>query len=239
MTTPAPNPTPAGPRRLSVRLPRPLWIGLAAAVLILIAFGLEIGLPIYRQNVAIREIRRLGGMVQTLPAGPTWLRKLIGDERAESFEHVEVVDFRDTKISDGELENVLQRIGTGIVALDLAETQVTDIGLKAVRRMTTLKYLFLDGTRVTDAGLIHLRGFTSVRKLGLERTHVTDAGVVNLTGFAQLERLGLSSTEVSDAGLAHLKGLTHLKGLGLAGTRVTDAGVAELQKALPDLSIEK
>jgi hypothetical protein len=220
-------------------LPRPLWIGIAGVVLILIASGFHVGRPIYRQRVALQEIGCRGGTVQTLPSGPTWLRTWMGDERMEIFERVQVVDFRDTKISDDELEYVLQVIDREIVALDLAETQITDIGLKSVGRMTGLKYLFLDGTHVTDAGLAHLKGLTGVRKLGLERTRVTDAGLENLTAFTQLERLGLSNTEVTDAGLAHLKGLTHLKGLGLAGTHVTDSGVADLQRASPEAVIAK
>ncbi len=36
-----------------------------------------------------------------------------------------------------------------------------------------------------------------------------------------------------------LKGLTNLKDLNLYRTQVTDAGVADLQKALPNLVIER
>ena len=46
------------PRRFSIRLPRPLWIGVAAMVVVG-GVGLRIGLPIYWQQAAIREIKRM------------------------------------------------------------------------------------------------------------------------------------------------------------------------------------
>src|SRR5262245_6476235 len=103
MSSASDNPMRSEPRRFSIRLPRPLWIGLAAAMLILIAFGLRFGLPIYRQHAALQEIKRLGGIVYTVPAGPAWLRDWIGDERMERFEDIVAIDFRDTRFSDGNL----------------------------------------------------------------------------------------------------------------------------------------
>ena len=49
------------PRGPALRLPRPLWFGLAALVLVIAALGIRIGVPIYRQQAAIREIES-GGM---------------------------------------------------------------------------------------------------------------------------------------------------------------------------------
>jgi len=49
--------------RFSNRLPRPLWIELASGVTFVFAVGLHLGLTIYPQQVAIREIRRLGRIV--------------------------------------------------------------------------------------------------------------------------------------------------------------------------------
>ncbi len=48
--------------RVSIRLPRPLWMGFATAVLVVLAIGLGVAVPIYRQHLAIREIKRLGGL---------------------------------------------------------------------------------------------------------------------------------------------------------------------------------
>ncbi len=54
------------PRRFSIRLPRPLWIGLAAAVLVVGALGLGFGVRIWRQYATVQAIERLGGAVGTV-----------------------------------------------------------------------------------------------------------------------------------------------------------------------------
>src|SRR5262245_2417071 len=74
-----PNPLSIQPRRFSIRLPRPLWIGSVAGVLVVVAVGLPIGVPVYRQYVAIREIEEVGGRVETYARGPKWLRRQFGD----------------------------------------------------------------------------------------------------------------------------------------------------------------
>src|SRR5436190_1089315 len=80
MSTP-PNAVLPAPRRFSIRLPRPLWIGVAAGVLIAATIGLRVGLPICKQRAAIQEIQRLGGRVVARPRGPEWLRSRAGEER--------------------------------------------------------------------------------------------------------------------------------------------------------------
>ncbi len=68
-------------RRFACRLPRPLWIGLAMVVLIVVAVGLRFGIPIYRHEGAIRVIERAGGHVDDYmeQTGPPWLRDWVGD----------------------------------------------------------------------------------------------------------------------------------------------------------------
>jgi hypothetical protein len=73
MATATDMPISVDPRRVSIPLPRPLWIGLVAVVLAVVATGLQFGLPIYRQQAAIREIERAGGRVHVVPRGPAWL----------------------------------------------------------------------------------------------------------------------------------------------------------------------
>jgi hypothetical protein len=49
MATANPNPMSAAPRRFPIRLPRSLWIGLAAVVLVVVAVGLNSAFPPPRQ----------------------------------------------------------------------------------------------------------------------------------------------------------------------------------------------
>jgi hypothetical protein len=49
------SPTPPKPGHHSIRLPRPLWIGVATGVLVIVALSLRFGIPTYRQRAAIGE----------------------------------------------------------------------------------------------------------------------------------------------------------------------------------------
>ena len=69
MSATTPSIVTAEPRRIVFRVPRPLWIGLATVVLVVAGLGLRFYMPIYRQQVAIREIKRVGGQTEM---GPGW-----------------------------------------------------------------------------------------------------------------------------------------------------------------------
>ncbi|MFN0053430.1 MAG: hypothetical protein ACKV0T_14700 [Planctomycetales bacterium] len=66
----------AAPSRISTdsrfAVPRPLWCVLATVMLIVVALALQFGVPIYRQQAAIREIERLGGAVDVSDGDPAW-----------------------------------------------------------------------------------------------------------------------------------------------------------------------
>ena len=140
--------------------------------------------------------------------------------------------------------------------LDLRDTQITDSGLRYLRRFPELYHLFLGHTRVTDAGLAHLKTNPNLQYLQLAQTLVGDPGLKNLAGM-KLDSIDLTGTQVTDAGMTHLQtlpklislsvvqtnigdqGLENLAGmklrwLDLSDTQVTDAGMACL-KALPNL----
>src|SRR5438874_2664031 len=88
------------PGRVSIWLPRPLWIGVATIALVIVAVGLRIGMPIYRQQVVIQEIEQLGGKIESRHAGPQWLRDRLGYERAELLDEVFSVSLSDTRATD-------------------------------------------------------------------------------------------------------------------------------------------
>jgi hypothetical protein len=145
---------------MKLRLPHPQSLFLLTVVLVLLALGLQFGLPIYRQQMAIREIERLGGAVQARLKAPLWLRERLPDEFVRLFGTVRLVHLR--------------------------TTAVTDADLSILRTFPQLEALSLSYSGVTDAGLTQLSGFEHLRILELDKTAVTDAG---LEGLSRLPRL--------------------------------------------------
>src|SRR6266446_1332594 len=87
----ATDPIAPEPWRFSFRLPRPLWVGVAAPVLLVVAVILRIGVPIYRQQMAIHQLEKLSARFKTEHGGPDWLRRWLGNERMKLFDHVVAV----------------------------------------------------------------------------------------------------------------------------------------------------
>ena len=229
------NLTPSEPRRSSIRPPSPLWIGVAAVTVIVAGIGLRIGVPIYRQQMAIREVERLGGSVGMNPVGPEWLQRRVGSIFPALFANVLRVDLSDTDADDATLAHL--EAFPHLYRLKLSRTRVTDTGLAHLEGLTELGWLNLYGTQVSDAGLVHLQRLTRIERLVLGRTAVTNAGVAHLTGLTELGWLILDDTAVTDSGLEHLKGNARLYRLSLVGTDVSDAAIADLTR--PGLAILK
>lgn len=125
------------------------------------------------------------------------------------------------------------------VDFHLLREGVSDETLAPASRLQNVREMHLGGTPITDAGLAHIAALTSIERLRLENTKITDAGLSSLKAMTGLKYLNLYGTAVSDAGLEHLAAFENLEKLYLWRTQVTDAGVAKLQKALPDLEIDR
>jgi CheY-like chemotaxis protein len=167
------------------------------------------------------------------------------------------LDLLATRISDDELATLVHSLNE-LRFLSLADTRVTDVGLRHLKQLHALQELHLDDTEVTDEGLKALAALPQLQILDLKRTKITDSGLANLkplqnlrglylTGTSigdgalmhlrclpKLDTLILWDTAVSDAGLRHLHGISSLRELILWNTRVTKQGVAELQSYLPE-----
>jgi len=140
-----------------------------------------------------------------------------------------------SEVTDVELEG-LKKL-TQLEELELDNTQVSNIGLAHLRRLTQLKILTLRGTQVGDAGMASLKEMTQLEVLNLADTSITDAGLVHLQGLAKLRDLELLNTYVTDEGLVHLRGLTELSRIGLStSTNLTEVGLGHL-KAITSLAI--
>ncbi len=205
--------TTAEPTGFSFRLPRPLWMGLTAVILLIAAVGLNFGLPIYRQHAAVQEAQLFGGGIEIRPSRPTWVSQMTPKKYRNLFDDVVVVKLNDTRYGDR--------------------------GAARLAGLRNLRELWLGNTAITDTALDQVGRLADLKWLSLRDTQVTDAGVIQLQRLTKLEWLSLSGTKVTDAGLKHLTGMNNLRFLALNGTAVSDRGVAELKRALPELSCER
>jgi len=117
-----------------------------------------------------------------------------------------------------------------VVGVDFHFTEVTDAGLKELKKLKSLQSLDLTDTKITDAGLKELKELKSLQELDLSGTKVTDAGLKELKELKSLQRLNLFGTSVTDAGLKELKELKHLQWLVLGPVAVTDGALRTLRE---------
>ncbi|MGM0489677.1 MAG: hypothetical protein ACQESR_23330 [Planctomycetota bacterium] len=177
---------------------------LVFAVVGLVLLGVK-GAEVARTERAIDAVERLGGVAYRsdmcfengIPHGafmplrpPGWRTRCARAIGAEWFFDVVYVDFRgyrgDKVVTNGDLA-ILHEFSS-LLSLDLADTEISDQGLKHVAGLTELRSLDLRRTSVTDAGLVHLAGLkrleilhlhdTCVRGWGVDRLHQDIPGVM-------------------------------------------------------------
>jgi Leucine-rich repeat (LRR) protein len=110
--------------------------------------------------------------------------------------------------------------------------------LDPLSHLARLRNLDLSNTRVYDLDIRALRDLPHLTRLDLSGTLITDGGLVHLSGLTELEELLLDRVQITDAGLAHLKPLTNLKRLKINRYRFSDEAIADLQQTLPGQAIE-
>jgi len=116
-----------------------------------------------------------------------------------------------------------------VTALDLADTRITDRGLRSLHTVPNIWIVNLRGTQVTDEGLLHLKVLSRLRELILDDTRMTGQGLQHLRGLPDLRTLRLQGTLINDANLSQLRHLSALRQVMLAGTPITDAGLEHLK----------
>jgi Leucine-rich repeat (LRR) protein len=188
-----------------------------------------------RQRDAVAAIKKLGGVVVwSKPAGPRWLREILGDDFFKDVFYVGAVGSEVTDVGLNYLDGLSR-----LQELDLSNTRLPDAGLERLTGLSQLQVLCIGGTKITDAGLEHLTGLSQLQVLFVGGTKITDAGLEHLKGLGRLRELGLGGTQVTDAGLEHLRALSQLQRLYLFGCEVTDAGVKRLLQAVPKCEIRR
>jgi len=163
------------------------------------------------------------------PPGPTWIRKLFGDDFIVNVVEVGIPDSTDEKLIalSPHLKQLpkLRRLFVG------HSNKLTDSGVKSLENLTQINELYLGADpNLTGKSLFFLRQLRHLRTLEIFDSQIDNQSLSNLDGLDELERLEISSTRVADDGLPHLANLKKLKYLGLCGDAITDVGLKELQR---------
>ncbi len=236
---------------------------------IVLAFALilaAIALPYVSNYRTIKQIRAMGGYVETEPGAllsflPERQQKSLNDglfgsavgeitvvmltgptvdeEKLVILKRLvnpECLLIDSDKLTDGCLIHLKEM--SNINRLRINSLLITDDGLVYLKPLPNLTELSLQNTNISDAGLLHLNELVKLKVLSLSNTKVTNDGLAHLDKMMNLKYLYLNDTNISDTGLIHLKGRTNLIYLELNSTRVTDEGIRELEAALPKCEIQ-
>ncbi|MBI1373966.1 MAG: hypothetical protein GC159_14685 [Phycisphaera sp.] len=101
-----------------------------------------------------------------------------------------------------------------------------------------LSWLNLANTKISDTGLKAIAGFPHLSRLHLEKTVIGDEAIEHIKTLKELEYLNLYGTKVTDKGVDQLKDLKNLKRLYVWQTGVSKDKAAELEKAIPGLRVD-
>jgi Leucine Rich repeat len=93
-----------------------------------------------------------------------------------------------------------------------------------------LTSLDLADTNLTDLGMVKIAKFKKLTRLSLFYCNISNGGLRHISKLTELQVLNLDSRDISDDGLAHLRKLTNLKSLDVFSGRITDAGCVHISK---------
>jgi hypothetical protein len=115
----------------------------------------------------------------------------------------------------------------------LVGKNVNDDNLAPLAEIQNLSELDLANTQITAVGLEHIKGSKNLTKLSLANTSIDDAGLKKIEGLTNLMSLNLYNTKVTDAGLTSLMNMKFLRKVYAWQSGITEKGAAELEKAFP------
>ena len=123
--------------------------------------------------------------------------------------------------------------------LNLANSGVTDSGLKSLAALPNIDTLILSRTAITDDGLVHLQELPNLVSLDLTSTHINGSGLAHLESHAKLKTLRLGDSTVTNDGLSHIPPLPNLENLTLRSTGVTSLASLTRLKSLKNVDLNE
>jgi internalin A len=190
-------------------------------VLALLHYGAEQATGDEAEDRLTSTIEKLGGTIgrdETKPGKPV---------TAVSF------DFNNKKVSDDFLKELNGLLS--LKSLSIPCDQISDVGMKYIKEMTTLEMLDIQSKLITERGVADLRDLRKLKSLRLDYcASMTDKIAETLIELTELEELTLPAT-ITNMGIKKLAGLKKLKRLSLGGQDIGDDAVKDISEIFPDL----
>jgi hypothetical protein len=196
-----------------------------------------------------------GASWRTSPPGPSWLRKLLGDDFfcnvsgvysdsepatftdvqmawLADFPHLQSLTLNDPAISDAGMVYLERLVDLeSLTLMDMDHSSVSDNGLQSLACLYKLQELDIGGcSAVTGAGMKHLENLTALRRLRLYRIRFSGEDLKYLGQLSQLTGLSLIDSNIDGEGLAHLKGMTRLSYLSLTNSHIAGSSLRHLRQ---------
>ncbi len=224
-------------RRLRLKVPRPLWLGVIAALLIVLAVVLPVWLPYARAQKTAALLRDAGFGVRMERRGPEWLSDWLAsnprlDDVLGELLETEFYDISFDYADDAEeLEtrdlSLLRRVDD-LTSLGLMGLEIGDSDFEHFRHLQSLETIMLSGVSFTDRSISQISEFKQLQDLSLILCDFQNAS--QPLNLPELNYLDLGGVDIHDEDLALLSNLSKLTTLSLGDTSITGDGLVHLQQ---------
>jgi len=143
--------------------------------------------------------------------------------RELNFDSCPIGDWAISHLSDNQ-------VTPNLTSLDLADSDVTDLGMVHIAKFTKLTKLSLFYCNISNAGLRHVCQMECLEVLNLDSREIGDEGLYFLRNLKKLKQLDIFSGRVTDTGCEYLSSIETLESLELCGGGVGDLGCTHLAK---------
>lgn len=143
------------------------------------------------------------------------------------------VSIEKQSISDSMLVHLTEN-DDWLKTLQLDAGTVTDVGIKSIAKLTSLRHLRLRQSPVTDIGFESLSHCSNLQILNLPQCDATAEGIASLSALPKLWNLRLGGKRLNASTAQAIAKLQPLRNLHLIGVPIDDEGLRQIV-SLPNL----
>jgi Leucine-rich repeat (LRR) protein len=169
---------------------------------------------------------------------------LIGDGSLAVFAKmpsIQELSLQGNNFSDAGLKHLAGMIQLRSLWVGMSKLPITDAGVRHLAGLTALEQLDLQSSRLTAAGVAALKDLTQLRSLYLDGPAdgdtIDDASVESLLGMKKLRSLQLGNTQLTAEGVHRLLALPDLRDLSLSSPAIGEVARENLKKERPGLRL--